>query len=118
MASSLPTTGRRFGDVAGELGDLALDLGLDVKRWLAASGPASVAGDDQVTDLGPQLVVDLGSGQPRQLELDVYLGLTAPPAPGVSRLEQLTDLHVALGGRRGPVRVRWLRVQQQMVLAV
>ena len=80
-----------------------------------------VARHDEVADLAAQLGVDLRCGQPRQLALDVERLLAAADPPGVSRLEQLTDLDIALehGGRR-----TWLgtavlvAVHQQAVLAV
>jgi hypothetical protein len=76
--------------------DLALDLGLDVQRWLALPCAAMVASDYEVADLGAQLAVDGRGGEPAQLRVDIQLGLAPPAPPGVAGLEHLADLLVAL----------------------
>ena len=81
---------------------MALDLRRDVERRLALPGAAVVAGDDEITDLASEFVVDAGAGQPGDLLGGIEFRLSAPPAPRVARLDHLTDLLVALRvGHRG-----------------
>jgi hypothetical protein len=89
-----PTTAA--GSRPAELRDLALDLRLDIERGLAVPGSSVVAGDDEVTDLGSQLRIDVRGGQALELLLNVDRRLAAPLSASVPRLQQLADLGVSL----------------------
>ena len=79
-------------------------LRLDVERRLAARGPASVAGLDELAHLGLEPGVGRGA-QRAQLRVDVGGRLATRDAAGVAGLEQVAQVGLALGGRRRRRRV-------------
>src|SRR2546423_208666 len=109
-----------------EVAELALYLGLDVKRLLAPARPPLVAGDDELADLldelavGPEATRRALVEEPRELGVDVERRL-APGALAVGlRLEHLADLRLlgfARDGRRAAARLRELAVDPELALA-
>src|SRR6202007_2709789 len=83
-AARSPLGRRAARSLLGEPPDLPLDLRGDVQRRLALAGAPVVASDDQVPDLGPELVIDERRGQAAELGLDVELRFAAPSPAGVA----------------------------------
>src|SRR3954447_24375043 len=97
------------GTLPAQLGDLTLDLGVDVERWLALALAALVAGHDELADLVAQARIDGRTGQAPDLGFHVHGSLAPALAVLVSRRHELADLLVALahrGRRRGGRRRR------------
>lgn len=104
-----------------ELGQLALDLCLDVQRRLAGTKPAMIASQHQLADLRTHRRV--GSQGAQAGELLVYVDRCFPtPLPHeIARLEELADLGVACASSRGRIGrglVCTLAVERQAAAAV
>ena len=84
--------------LSAELAQLALDLGLDVERRLAARHAPRVARDDELADSVAQRRVDAPARSARCSSASTSSGgLAARGAAGVAGLEHLADLGLALG---------------------